>query len=96
MNHNLFDEDAIVLRDMAKSVTLKSDKSDRYVKVEYPEMDYLGIWHMPCTDAPYVCIEPWSSLPSRQDVIEDLAKKEDLIALEGGKVYENTWTIEIG
>ena len=96
MNHNLFDEDAIVLRDMAKCVTLKSDKSDRYVKVEYPEMDFLGIWHMPHTDAPYVCIEPWSSLPSRQDVIEDLAEKEDLISLEAGKSYENTWTIEIG
>ena len=96
MNHNLFDEDAIVLRDMAKCVTLKSDKSDRYVKVEYPEMDFLGIWHMPHTDAPYVCIEPWSSLPSRQDVIEDLAEKEDLISLEAGKTYENTWTIEIG
>lgn len=95
MNHHLFDEDAIVLRDMAKCVTLKSDKSSRYVKVEYPEMDYLGIWHMPHTDAPYVCIEPWSSLPSRQDVIEALEEKKDLVALEAGKTYENIWTVEI-
>ena len=40
--------------------------------VTYPNMTYLGIWHMPKTDAPYICIEPWSSLPSRKNVVEDL------------------------
>lgn len=93
--HSLFDEDAIVLTGMAKSVTLKTDRGTRSVTVTYPDMDYLGIWHMPHTDAPYVCIEPWSSLPSRQDVIEDLASQPGLVRLEAGRTYENRWWIEI-
>ena len=50
---------------------------------------------MPHTDAPYVCIEPWSSLPSRQDVVEELSGKSDLIHLAPGAEYENTWSIAI-
>lgn len=95
LSHDLFDEDAIVLQGMSKAVTLKSDKSARSVRVEYPQMEYVGFWHKPHSDAPYVCIEPWSSLPSRQDVVEDLAKQPGLISLEAGKKYENTWSIQI-
>lgn len=29
--------------------------------------------YWPKTDAPYVCVEPWTSLPSRQDVVEELS-----------------------
>jgi len=95
MAHNMFDQDAIVLTGMSKAVTLKSDKGSRSVRVEYPQMAYLGFWHMPHTDAPYVCIEPWSSLPSRQDVVEDLAAQPNLITLPAKETYENIWTIQI-
>ena len=92
--HSLFDNDAIVLTDMAPSVTLKSKNSNKTISVKYPSMKYLGIWHMPETDAPYVCIEPWSSLPSREGVIENLETQPDLISLEAGCEYENNWFIE--
>lgn len=95
LSHSLFDEDAIVLKDMAKEVCLKSDKGSRAVRVSYPQMDYLGIWHMPFTDAPYVCIEPWSSLPSRQDVVEELTNQPGLVSLPAGEKYRNRWSIEI-
>ena len=94
LRHDLFDEDAIVLKNMCREITLKSDK--HFVRVTYPQMAYLGIWHWPKTDAPYVCIEPWSSLPSRQDVVEDFACKSDLVHLLPGKTYENTWIITVG
>ncbi len=91
MEHNMFDDDAIILRDMAKSVTLCAEKGKKAIQITYADMDYLGIWHKPKTDAPYVCIEPWASIPSRKDVIEDLATQENLIALSAGGVYENGW-----
>lgn len=93
--HELFDEDAIILQNMARQVSLRSRKSSRGVCVSYPDMPYVGFWHCPKTDAPYVCIEPWSSLPSRQDVVEELTCKSDLIHLAARKTYENTWTITI-
>jgi len=95
LSHSLFDEDAIILKNMAREVTLKSKASGHAVTVSYPQMPYLGIWHWPHTDAPYVCIEPWSSLPSRQDVVEEFTCKSDLVQLEPGKVYDNTWTITL-
>lgn len=95
MYHAMFDNDAIVLRDMCRKVTLKSDKSSKGVTVAFPDMPFLGFWHTVKTDAPFVCIEPWSSLPSRDGVIEDLAAQKDLISLEPGGKYINKWSIEI-
>ena len=92
--HELFDEDAIILKNMAKKVTLCSD-GKRSVALAYPDMPYLGIWHWPKTDAPYVCIEPWTSLPARQNVEEEISCKSDMIHLAAGKTYNNIWTITI-
>ena len=95
LSHRLFDDDAIVLRNMADKVALKSDKGTRQVKVSYPDMPYLGIWHAPKKEAPYVCIEPWTSLPSRQDVVEEFKYKSDLIRLAAGEQYVNAWSIAV-
>lgn len=89
LRHEVFDQDAVILKGMRPVVTLRSDKSNRSVTVEYPKMKYLGIWQWPHSKAAYVCIEPWSSLPSRQDVIEDLDKQENLEKLFPGGIYEN-------
>lgn len=95
LRHDLFDQDAIVLGNMARQVTLKSEKGTRGVTVTYPDMDYLGIWHWPRVEINYVCIEPWTSLPSRDQVVEALEEQENLISLEAGMTYQNTWSIEI-
>ena len=95
LRHGLFDEDAVILKNMAREVTLRSKISERGVCVSYPDMPYLGIWHWPKTDAPYVCIEPWSSLPSRQDVVEEFTCKSDLIQLPAGKAYQTDWSITL-
>lgn len=95
LHHEMFDQDAIILTDMPRQITLASEKGKKKIQVSYPNMAYLGLWHMPHTDAPYICIEPWSSLPSRKGVIEDLEKQENLIALDAGAVYTNCWEIEI-
>lgn len=96
LRHTLFDHDAVVLTDMADAVTLTGRQGSRYVKVQYPQMKYLGIWHAPRSEAPYVCIEPWSSLPSRKGIIEDLEKQEDLVRVEKNSVYCNRWSISCG
>lgn len=95
LTHQLFDHDAIILKEMGKQVTLKTDKSDKQLIISFPEMDYLGIWHKPNTNAPYNCIEPWSSLPSQKGIIEDLELQENLICLPVGMWYKNTWTITL-
>ncbi len=93
--HSLFDDDAIVLRDMAREVTLEASGSVRSVTVSFPDMPYLGIWHWPKKDAPYVCIEPWRSLPARRGETAVLERQEDLMSLAPGQTYVNRWSIII-
>ncbi len=95
LHHGLFDKDAIVLKNMAREVTIEAEGGQHSVTVSYPDLPYLGIWHMPKTDAPYVCIEPWSSLPASQEQTTVFEEKTDLIRLESGKTYRNRWTIRI-
>lgn len=95
LQHSLFDHDAIILKDMPHTVTLGSQKDEKKVTVAFPDMPYLGIWHAPETDAPFVCIEPWSSLPSTDGVIDEFETKPDFITVEPEETYTNRWTISI-
>ena len=95
LSHDLFNRDAVVLTDVPHTVSIVTDKDSRGLRVTTPQMDYVGFWHKPKTDAPYVCIEPWVTLPSLQGVSPVLEEQEGLIHLAPGATYENTWTIEV-
>lgn len=95
LSHAVFDDDAIVLTEVCRDVTLKSAKSAHSVRTRFPGMPFLGLWHFPKTDAPYVCIEPWVSLPSNTAYVEDIEKQENLIHLEPGETYENVLSFEL-
>lgn len=95
LKHSLFDNDAIVLEDAPKTVTIKSFKTKKAVRATYNDMAYIAFWHATKTDAPYVCIEPWSSLPSRQDIVEEFTTHPSLISLDAGATYKNELCFEI-
>lgn len=95
LRHNIFDDEAIVLRNMSKAVTLTSKNGKKAIQVAYPRMDHVGFWHWPKKDAPYVCVEPWSSLPARKGQIEDLATQPGLLKLKPKAEIMNPVTISI-
>lgn len=95
LSHALFDDDAVVLRDMCREVTLESTLDGHSVTVTFPQMPYLGLWHMPKTDAPYVCIEPWLSLPAKAGELTVLENRPDLAHLGPGETYRNEWNIAV-
>ena len=95
LRHDLFDNDAIFLRNTAKGVTLKSDRSAHGVHVAYPDMTHVGVWHKPKTDAPYVCIEPWYGVPSDDGVVDDFATKRGMLRLAPGAVYSTDMIITL-
>ena len=82
LSHRMFDMDGMFISRMADSVTLKSDCTERSVTLTYPDMTYLGIWHAPKTDAPYVCIEPWCGFPGYAYTVEDIMEKADMFRIE--------------
>lgn len=96
LRHDLFDNDAIFLSRVSNELTLRSNTSERYVRFNFEGFPYLGFWHAPKTDAPYVCIEPWCGLPSFDGVIDDFAKKNDMFRLGSGETREAKYTLIFG
>ncbi len=94
LTHALFDHDAIVLHHAARRVSIRRKGGGRAVTVSYPDFRFVGFWHKPRTDAPYVCVEPWTSLPSREGVVEDISLQSDLLYLDPGREWETAWQIE--
>ncbi len=45
LRHDLFDNDAIVLKNTAKTVTLKSRKGNNGLRMRFDGFNLLGIWH---------------------------------------------------
>ncbi len=58
-------------------------------------MPYIGFWHADKTDAPYVCLEPWSSLPGRDGADEDISRMNDRIKIEPNEIKNITWSLVI-
>lgn len=95
LRHELFGHDAIVLKGAASAAYLCCKSLGRILKVSYPQMPVIAFWQYVNRKCPYICFEPWSALPGRQDIIEDLEEKEDLISLLPSDTYTNTISIEI-
>ena len=95
LNHSLFDDDAIFLYNVDKQITLGSYKHSGSITLKYKGMKYLGLWHMPKTDAPYICIEPWTSIPATDGQVDDLLTKDEMIHLPSGYSYKNEYSITI-
>ena len=92
LRHELFDDDAVVLTDMTREVTLFTPMDAHGLTVSFPQMPYLGLWHAPETEAPYLCIEPWCTLPSKQDEIA-VFERDELLRLLPGEILRNQWQI---
>ncbi len=96
LRHEMFDRDAVVLAGTCRQVSLESPASRLRVTVSFPEMPFLGIWHVPGREAPYVCIEPWLSLPAEEGKLTVFEERQDLAQAAPGETYRNTWTIAAG
>ena len=95
LKHDLFDNDAIFMLDNQNSISLKSTKNNRSVKVSYSDMTHIGLWHTPFTQAPFLCIEPWHGSPAIDGKIDDFYDKADMILLEKNKTKTISFDITI-
>lgn len=95
LSHETFQDDAVILSGTCRAVSLKRKRSRRYVTLRYPDFRYLGIWQTPETDAPFLCLEPWSGLPATEGERYDLFTKSDATLLPAGKEYAASWTLEL-
>lgn len=96
LTHELFDNDAVILTGCGDCLSIKSRKTDKFVTVSFPKMNYVGLWQAVKSDAPFVCIEPWKTLPSLDGKVEALSDKENIGELLPGETYQNPVTITLG
>lgn len=93
--HSMFDNDAIFLKNAGTHVTLCSVESPRAIRVDFDDFTHIGLWHSPKTDAPFVCIEPWDSVPALESETCSLETKPSMNRLASGKSMEKSFTITV-
>ncbi len=95
LRRELFFNDAIVLCETGGEAALLSKKGSRSVRLSFPDFPYVGFWQAAHKDAPYLCVEPWSVLPGREGVLEDLTTMPGLTRLAPGEEDVRRWSVEL-
>lgn len=94
LTKDLFDHDALVFKDMkSREISIKSEKHDQSISVEYPHFNYLGIWAK--GGGNFVCIEPWLGCADTVNKHVDISQKEDIQKLDPGHVFEAAFFISV-
>ncbi len=98
LTRELFDYDSIpVAQPNSKKISLRSEKSEHSVTVDFPQSECITIWS-PTGDrnAAFLCLEPWTSVPTYFDDDEmDIEKKAHAIKLDSGKSYSYAYSIHL-
>ena len=95
LNEELFQNDALVFNDSnIKTLTLKTPTNENYIKLNFNNFPYLGIWSKP-TGAPFICIEPWFGVADDENSNQNLEDKEGLISLEKNEIFSCFYSIQI-
>lgn len=87
--------DALVFENIkTKSATLRNRKTEKAIKVEFPDAQHLLLWHKP--SSPFLCIEPWSGIPDKVGSSYDITQKEGILKIEKGGTYKavHSFTVE--
>ena len=94
LTKELFHQDALVFKQLNSStVTLKSEKSERYLRFDFAGFPFLGIWA--AKDADFVCIEPWCGIADAVRHSQELTQKEGINILPAGEVFERAWAVKL-
>ena len=96
LSQALFRADALVFKDLRSEwVRLASDRSPRFVRLEFPGFPCFGIWS-PGTGAPFVCLEPWCGLADAEVPAGELCDKEGIIRLPARQTFRRSLGMVFG
>jgi galactose mutarotase-like enzyme len=95
LNEELFKNDALVFNDLnIKSVSLKNSKNKNFVKLNFENFPYLGIWSK-SSGAPFICIEPWFGVADEENSTQNLEDKKGLITLQKDEFFSCFYSVEV-
>jgi galactose mutarotase-like enzyme len=94
LTKELFAKDALVFKHLrSNGVSLRSGRTERGLRLEFPGFPFLGIWAAPGAD--FVCIEPWCGIADGVDSSQQWIAKEGINRLDAGGEFERTWTLKL-
>ncbi len=94
LSEEMFFNDALVFNDDINEVTFQNSRNDRFVKMNFKDFPYLGIWSKP-SGSPFLCIEPWHGVADSVDHNKKLEDKRGILSLDSKNKFESSYSIEI-
>ncbi|WP_251935995.1 aldose 1-epimerase family protein [Streptococcus sp. Marseille-Q0941] len=95
LNYDLFNYDAVTLDNLeSRSVSLKSRKHDKGVKLHFEEFPNLIVWST-LNKGPFIALEPWSGLSTSLEERDRLEDKKGVKVLKPGHIDHLGFDIEI-
>ena len=96
LDYAWFDQlDTVILEGLkSRSVTLRSTKSGRGVRVSFDGFPMMALWTMPGKQAPYLCIEPWHGCAASWSEGPEFTGKPHCITLAPGQARTLAYQVD--
>jgi galactose mutarotase-like enzyme len=94
ITQTLFNDDALIFKDLkSRKVTIRSEKNNHALSVDFKGFEYLGIWAK--EGAQYVCIEPWLGCADTAGNPTDFNNKEGVRIIAPGSEFSVAFTTKL-
>jgi galactose mutarotase-like enzyme len=94
LQHELFYEDAIVIKNMqSNSITLGCTNHQHGLHFNFDNFPFFGIWA--ARNANFVCLEPWCGIADNVNSNQQLINKEGIITLAANTHWQRSWSVEL-
>ncbi|ASW44275.1 aldose 1-epimerase family protein [Clostridium isatidis] len=91
----LFEYDALIFDSLkSNSITLKSDKNNKSITMDFTNFPYLALWTK-ATGAPFICIEPWYGHGDFFDFKGDFKDKEGNQMLKSNEIFTASYSLHL-
>lgn len=95
IDEHMFDRDALIVENrQTQAVSLLDAEKNPYITVRF-DAPLFGLWSPVKKSAPFVCIEPWYGRCDDVDFEGTLQDRAYGQMLEGGKIFEREYIIEV-
>lgn len=93
LSDEIYNLDTIILSRVPSDISLMSPYGKVLTMKWSDNFNYLCVWKWPDDAARYICIEPWTHIPSDRKSTDDLDKKS-MYRLGVGKTDEYSYTVD--
>lgn len=96
LKYDIFDLDALMFSKLNSDKIQLIHQSGAYgVEVEVKGFTCLGLWTPIKKEAPFLCIEPWSIIPDKEDTTGIFAEKPNITSLAPGESKEFSYQMRL-